>query len=363
MAPSYGNGEISARPPPMLLMSSLDVSLLLDRCFLFIGGKGGVGKTTVASALGLLAAHKGRRCLLISTDPAHSLGDAFGRPIGSRVVPLSAHLDGLEIDPDVEAANYIATVASRMKNFAARELHDEIDRHMELARYSPGASEAALLERIARLVTVDADAYDLIIFDTAPTGHTLRLLALPELMASWTDGLLASNQRSQQFGKVLGHLSSRRKAACVTGSSDDPDGHRLEGLGDRTRHIGDALLERQRLFHRCRRLLTDPQTTAFVFVVTPERLPVLETARAVAALRRFDVPVGGMIVNRLTPALDGPMFSSRAAREKECLRMLDLAVPDIPRMTLPMLATDVQGVDALTEFATLIELRATRHGD
>lgn len=332
-------------------MPALRIAELLDRRLLFVGGKGGVGKTTVASALGLLAARCGRRCLLVSTDPAHSLGDVFDRPVGGTPTALTDGLEGLEIDPDAEARLYIEGVTDRMKGFSAPEMHREVDRQMALARTSPGAAEAALLERVSRIMVDDLDRYDAIIFDTAPTGHTLRLLSLPEAMAAWTDGLLTSSRRSATLGKVMGHLSARDPGPRIAGPLDDPHEDAFEGMDRRTRNVAETLLERRRLFHRARRLLLDAATTAFVFVLTPERLPILETRRAVAALTATGVPIAGAIVNRILPPLENGFLRQRRDQEARHLAGLADDLPGLPMLRLPMLPNDIHGIASLDAFA------------
>ncbi|WP_333606723.1 ArsA family ATPase [Arsukibacterium sp.] len=183
--------------------------LLTDKRLLLVGGKGGVGKTTTSSALALLAAERGKKVLLVSTDPAHSLADAFNRPIGDNITRLAANVDGLEIDPDNEVAQHLAKVSAQLKRFTRPDMYSEIERQMRLTRQSPGAQEAAMLERIANVIELGLKDYDLVIFDTAPTGHTLRLLSLPEAMAAWTQGLLNANKRSEKLGDVLGHLTPK----------------------------------------------------------------------------------------------------------------------------------------------------------
>ena len=325
---------------------------LTDLRILFVGGKGGVGKTTVASALGLLGARRGRRCLLVSTDPAHSLGDAFDRRIGDRITALAENLWGLEIDPDAEAKQHIDAVTAQMKQFAAPEMHKEIERQMRLARLSPGAVEAALLERVSQLVIKGQADYDLIIFDTAPTGHTLRLLTLPEAMAAWSEGLLAHSRRAEQLGEVLRHLTPKGGKADLPTPFDDPEHDPFEGMDRRTRQIAETLLGRRRLFHRARRQLTDAATTGFVFVLTPERLPILETARAVEALGQFDIPIRGAIVNRVLPdSADGEFLRRRREQEHVYLDRIRQELSGLDLGQLPLQPGDVQGLDALAQIA------------
>ena len=172
---------------------------LFDRHIIFVGGKGGVGKTTTAGALALMAAESGRSTLLVSTDPAHSLGDVFDTRIGNEETSLGRNLLGLEIDPEAEAESHIATVKMSMKSLVAPKMYKEIDRQLELARHSPGTMEAALLERMADLMAEARSRFDLLIFDTAPSGHTIRLLSLPEVLGAWSDGMLGHRDRSRKL--------------------------------------------------------------------------------------------------------------------------------------------------------------------
>jgi arsenite-transporting ATPase len=322
-----------------------------DKQIVFVGGKGGVGKTTISSALALQQAERGRRVLLISTDPAHSLADAFDMPIGDSITPMTERVDALEIDPDAEVEAHIARVMKTMKRYSKPDMYPEIERQMRLTQQSPGAQEAALLERIARLIDEKPAEYDLIIFDTAPTGHTLRLLTLPEAMAAWTQGLLKQTERSKKLEGVLEHLSPKA-GKDIANPMADPKQHESAELDDRTAEISETLLRRQRLFHRTRHVLTDSSKTALIFVLTPEKLPILETARAVTALRQEKLPIAGLVINRNLPEqADGEFFAKRRAQEAVYRDDIEQEFQDLQRVYLPLFPTDLHGLEALRDIA------------
>ena len=317
-----------------------------------MGGKGGVGKTTTAGALALVAADAGRKTLVVSTDPAHSLGDVFDMSIGGDEVCLDPNLWGLEIDPEAEAERHIASVKMSMKSLVAPKMYGEIDRQLDLARHSPGMVEAALLERMADLMADARRRFDLLIFDTAPSGHTVRLLALPEVMAAWSDGMLGYQDRSRRLGellKVFGRDHSKEdEFGMIGGSKDEPD-------NSRDGRIKDILLTRRRKFHRMRELLTDESATAFLLVLTPERLPILESRKTLDVLKRFKVPVAAMIVNRLIPEdAEGDFLRKRRLQEAEYRAEIDRDFESVPKMYLPLLSHDVHGTATLREIGRLL---------
>ncbi|WP_272977854.1 ArsA family ATPase [Idiomarina baltica] len=326
---------------------------ILDRKVVLVGGKGGVGKTTVSASLALLAAQQGKHVLVVSTDPAHSLADAFDIKIGDKFTPISERVTALEIDPDREVNAHIDRVTQQMKRFTNPDLFPEVERQMRLSKQSPGAQEAALLERIAKLIDESERDYDLLIFDTAPTGHTLRLLTLPEAMAAWTQGMLRSQNRSEEFEGVLKHLSPK-SGKDVHNPMANPDQHASDGLSERSKAVSEQLLNRQRLFQRTRRVLQDAEHTAIVFVMTPERLPIQETERAMKALRAEHLPVGGIFVNRVLPEdADGAFLAKRRVQEAAYLEEIDKTFAQHELVRLPLLSEDPQGLAALSSFSSL----------
>jgi len=318
---------------------------LLTRPLLFVGGKGGVGKTTTAAALALAAAERDRRCLLVSTDPAHSLADLFGRSIGNRETALAASLWALEIDPDQQADEHLATVKARMKRLVHPRSYAEVDRQLDLARLAPGTMEAAMLERVAEVMEMAGREYDQVVFDTAPTGHTVRLLSLPEVMAAWTDGLLGHRERSAQLGSALRHLGGGRKKGDDLSLLESAADHET---GSRDEELNDVLQARRRKFVRAREQLLDPAVASFLMVVNPDRLSVLETIKAAEMLRRFSVPVTGLVVNRVLPDdADGVFLAARRRQEAAYLEEIDRAFARLPRVRVPLLPGDVHEIEAL----------------
>ncbi len=321
---------------------------------LLIGGKGGVGKTTISSALALLADRRGKKVLLVSTDPAHSLADAFGCRIGDNITRLAVNIDGLELDPDREVEQHLERVSAQLKRFTRPEMYDAIEKQMRLTRQAPGAQEAAMLERIANTLTLGLKDYDLTIFDTAPTGHTLRLLSLPEAIAAWTQGLLKANQRSEKLAEVLEHLTPKA-GRDIDNPLSDPAEHATVGMDPRNKAITETLLARQRLLQRTRELLQDKDQTALLFVLTPEKLPILETARAVKALQQERLPLAGLVINRILPEdAEGDFLAQRRRQEKIHLQQIEQEFANLTRYSIPLQATDIQGIDGLNKMADLL---------
>jgi len=323
------------------------MDLAASRQVLVVGGKGGVGKTTVASAVALAQARAGRRVLVVSTDPAHNLGHLWQRPVGDGVVRLADGLDGLEIDPRRTTDEHLRAVGRTMRRLMPEHLSGEVDKHLALARDAPGTHEAAVLERLAEVLE-DA-AHDLVVLDTAPSGHTSRLMSLPETMSAWTEGLLRRQGRSDRFGAALRGLDDDGAAASVIGGTG-----RRERRAERDSEIRRVLLRRRTRFAHLRDLLTDEARTAFAIVLAAERLPVLETVELHEQLARTGVAVGALVVNKRSPADAGALLARRRAQEEEHLATVRRALPDVPLVELPLLAEEVVGEQGLDAFADLV---------
>lgn len=340
-----------------MLLSLADASRVL-----VVGGKGGVGKTAVASAVALEQSRRGRRVLLVSTDPAHNLGHLWGCDVGDDGVEVAPGLDALEIDPQRTTDAHLRAVGATLRRLMPEHLAGEVDRHLALARDAPGMHEAAILERLAHAVDAALDDHDLVVVDTAPSGHTARLMALPEVLTAWTEGLLRREQRVRGFAAAERSLDPDGVGEAVTGWSGRAEGEPGGAGGTRGRRgarrddeIREVLLRRRDRFESLRRVLTDAERTAFVIVLAAERLPVLETVELHEQLVRSGVRVGGLVVNKRSPADAGELLAARRAQEEEHLRTLRSALPGVPTVEVPLLADDVTGADALARLAALLD--------
>ena len=305
---------------------------LLKKRILFFGGKGGVGKTTCASALALTASKTGKRVLLVSTDPAHSTSDIFERPFGREESEVYRGVTGLEVDADFEARRYIATVKNQIAKLFSPSILKEAERQIELVSTMPGVEEVALFDRIGELIVTRTDSYDLIVFDTAPTGHTMRLLRMPELMNAWIEALSRRRKNLIAFNETL-----------EPSQSGEPD------------PILTTLEQRREKLELVRARLMQHNFTGFVLVLIPERLPIEESARAAEMLQEANVNVCGIVVNRMLPEnLPGAFYEARRQQEQVYCEEIRRRFAQYPSIWIPQFETDVYGIKKLERLSEML---------
>ncbi|WP_435551019.1 ArsA family ATPase [Natrinema sp. CGMCC1.2065] len=309
---------------------------------IFYGGKGGVGKTTCAAATALRLADAGRDTLVVSTDPAHSLSDSLETDLGPEPRELEAEAAGIdaasgslwavEIDPDARKERYerLARALAADLRSAGIRLDDEEVGRLFAGGAPAGSDEIAALDLLVEYV--DDGEWDVVVFDTAPTGHTLRLFDTPEVMGLALETAESLRGQAKRIGDaartaVLGPMS-------MFGSGRD-DEESLESF-------------RARL-ERARDLLTDPERTEFRVVLLPESMAIAESERLVATLREADVRVDRLVVNRVFEDPEDGCSRCQSRHERHLERVAEIreTFPDLEVVTLPEREGEVQGLETL----------------
>lgn len=303
--------------------------------FTLFGGKGGVGKTTCASTSAVWAADHGRETLVISTDPAHSLSDSFDLDLSGGeviVVPGFENLYGLEINPKLEFQKYQDSLQE--KPDIPEEFSGFLGGMEDFTSMTPpGSDESLAFSKVLEFIQT-AD-YEFIIFDTAPSGHTLRLLSLPGVLNSFFGKLIKMRMKlGQVWGKLKGLFSK----------DSDNEPSKLELLNEMKDKIESASSE-----------LSDPEKTEFVIVMIPEMMAVLETERLLRALYEYEIPVHNIIVNMIIPPNPNCEFcdSRRKMQQKNLVEIKEL-YNDFNIKELYMQANEIRGIDKLRELGKIL---------
>ncbi|MBS9783504.1 MAG: ArsA family ATPase [Pasteurella sp.] len=315
---------------------------LLDKKVIFVGGKGGVGKTTSSAALAVHFASLGRKTLIISTDPAHSLGDALAIELSHKATQINDNLDAIELNSHTIIHKHFEQVENTLRAYTNPDMMPKLREFLKLSHHAPGAEEAAMLEAICQhLVDAQAD-YQHIIFDTAPTGHTLRLLSLPEMMQAWTDGLLAQQKHQTKLREASQNLDKQRNFNPFVKENN------------RWNDAVSVLERRRQLFSQARDILHNQDKTAIVLVLIAETLPIAETKRALKQLHTSHLPCKGLIVNQiLSEQQPNEFWQKRSQRQREIMTQLDELLEqyqELQALYVPLKQNDIQGVTALAEF-------------
>ena len=289
---------------------------------LLFGGKGGVGKTTTSTSTAVGLADAGLKVLLVSSDPAHSTSDSLGVQLNSSPMEVEGvpGLWGLELDPEARISDHIPKLTESLGPLMGGESLDMNASEMVL----PGLDEAMAFDEL--LKHLENPDWDVIVFDTAPTGHTLRFLALPEIIEKWADKII-------KMHRVTGGIR-----AMMFGAKD----------GEKMKNELDKF--RRRVLH-VRRILCNPDVTRFTLVTIPEKMGVNETVRAHQALAEFNLPVSGCVINRMTPDLDHEFIQTRRINEKSNIELLNSQLPDLHLHEVELKETDIHGLESLREMS------------
>jgi arsenite-transporting ATPase len=295
---------------------------------LLFTGKGGVGKTTVAAATAVRASRAGLRTIVVSTDPAHSLADAFDVPLQDAPTPIAPRLWGQQLNARLRFEETWEDVRKYMVDVLDWVGADSLEAE-ELA-VVPGLDEVFSLADIKQFAT--SGDYDLVVVDCAPTAETIRLLSLPDVLGWYMDRVFDAQRRLTKLARpMLSRFSSLPVAGDQVFGGIRRFYDRLDGV---------------------RELLTDGDITSARLVVNPERLVVAEARRTYTYLSLFGYHVDGVVVNRILPAaLDDPWFAQWKRSQSEHLETIADAFAPLPMLTAELAERELLGVDDLASFA------------
>lgn len=290
---------------------------------LLFTGKGGVGKTTASAATAALAASRGRKTLVLSTDPAHSLADALGVPLGAQPTEVEAGLYGMQVDAQAAFERTWREIQSYLVDVLARAGVDALQ--AEELTVLPGAEEVLAL--LAVRDQAASGLWDLVVVDCAPTGETLRLLALPDALSWYVEKVFPAQRRALRAVRPLLHR--------VSGPLVPQDG------------VFDAVERLHRQLVEVRALLTAASTSVRL-VLTPEAVVVAEARRTLTSLALYGYRVDTLLANRVfPPGSDDPWLAGWVAAQSEQLDVVRRDAPAVPLLVSPYLAAEPVGLPAL----------------
>ncbi|MDZ7763751.1 MAG: TRC40/GET3/ArsA family transport-energizing ATPase [Melioribacteraceae bacterium] len=260
--------------------------------YIFFSGKGGVGKTTMACATAVHYANESKKTLLVTTDPASNLADVFETEIGHKITPLLDNLWGMEIDPDKATEEYRERILEPMRAVMPESVITVLEEQFN----SPCTTEIASFDRFVDFMVAEKEGkgekYDVVIFDTAPTGHTIRLLELP---VDWSK-----------------HIEESAK-----------------GSGNTCIGPVASIQENKVKYDEATRLLGDPERTTFMFVLQPEETSIYETKRSSKELKEIGVKNVELIINGMLPeeVCEHPFFKSRFEMQQKYVKVIESEFP------------------------------------
>ena len=306
--------------------------------YLFFGGKGGVGKTVMAGTASIWAAEQGKRTLLASTNPVHSLSNMLAQNVFGKQTPVEGvhNLWAYEIDTKETIEKSKREIREKIEWFLKfADIKTKADEFVESATMNPSFEESAMFENMIDLMF--NNEYDAYVFDTAPTANARRLLGMSSVYSMWVNKMVTSREEATSLKDLLSYSKKKKEK--------DP--------------LMDYLLNLRTRMANAKELLTDKALTSFFFITLPEALPIAVITRFIEWFHDFNIPVGGVIVNMVidkTSVMDyTPDFvKNRVAMQDAYMVKIDQEFGNRVRAVLPLLEIEVQGVDMLKRMVALL---------
>jgi arsenite-transporting ATPase len=309
--------------------------------YIFFGGKGGVGKTAMAGTTALWLASQGKRTLLASTNPVHSLSGLLDQSVFGAATPVkeAQNLWAYEIDTKETIERSKKEIREKIQWFLKfADISTKADDFVEAATMNPAFEESAMFENMVDLML--KDEYDVYVFDTAPAANARRLLGMSKVYSLWIDKMLKSREEARTLREMLSFSKKKEEDPLLT-----------------------YLLQFRQRVEQARERLTDAEKTAFFFVTLPEALPIAVISRFIGWFHDFGIPVGGVVVNMLLDrqALGdaAPEFVlNRVQMQEEHMKTIWDKFDGAVRAVVPLFDREVRGLEMLREAALALFVSA-----
>ncbi len=318
----------------------------------FFLGKGGVGKTTTAAAYALKMAMKGFQTYIVSLDPAHNLGDVLDTELSDEPKKVYENLWAIEVNYEKMIKNHLKQLSEKIKDIYGYLKIFNLEKYVDVLRHSPGVEEQASLDKIIEIIRNygEKNKADIIVFDTPPTGLTLRIMALPTISLIWIDKLMELR---------LAILERRRAITKITGEEYEVEigGKKLKIPVDAAEDpIYKELLNLKSEYDWIYNILTDPNKTLIALVINPEMLPILEAYRAYKFLSKIGIHTEYIILNKVlivrsVPEELKPKINEQNKAIEEARKLFINKI----FTEIPYLPKEPRGIDDLKDIITYIE--------
>jgi arsenite-transporting ATPase len=310
--------------------------------YVFLGGKGGVGKTAIAAGMAYYFSEKlGKKTLISSTNPVHSLSSVFAQDLwgkGIQKIEGTENLYAIEIDISETITRYKRDIRDKILTFLKyADIPLDPEPFVDIATTNPAFEESAMFDDMINLIL--RGEFDAYVFDTAPVAHTYRLLGMSKVYDLWLHKMVKSREEALSLRLKL----SFRKEKIIQELKKDP--------------LLISLLDMRQRTEKGRKLLTDSERTAFFFVTLPLALPIAVIERFITWVEAFNIPVGGVIVNEVLPKEQFDMENTssyivnKVKEQDHYLEIINNKFHGLVRAYIPLFETEVTGLNMITRVA------------
>ncbi len=319
----------------------------------FFIGKGGVGKTTCAASFSILLAEKGLKTLIISLDPAHNLGDVLKCSLSDKPKEVMDNLYAVEVDFEKLIVNHLKQLTSKIKDIYGYLRVLNLDRYVDVLKHSPGVEEYAVLDKITEVIksNIKLGTYDAIVFDTPPTGLTIRVMALPFISAIWIRKLIELRLAILERRRIIERIEGKKLKISIGGKvfelpstiEEDPIFKELKIMSEDIDLIN--------------KVLTNENMSSVYMVINPELLPILEVKRAYDYLKGLGIHVKALVINKFLELRTIPEeFRVKIDEQKRALDLISKLFSDVKITKIPLLPKEPLGIEELRKLTRYLEV-------